>query len=255
MSQYEKIRNVIFAFYVTVFLLVIFPSGESVSACTNIDAGDWLSYNVVSASDTINDFYGTFPPGTYYGNWSVVIDDIISFNITSVQDGVVNGTLFFGNALENETFYNVRNMDTAFGLGLGIYPWNGGFLANSSDWDNIMSSIQATNTTVTIVDNYNHPIEGDLNTYSVIHFNTSDYYGQFSNFYYHKESGVLLKALTSFGLYELEISLNATNLELDPYIETVKTNIPLIIYSIFLLPALSMIKKKGSNNLFFNHYI
>jgi len=223
---------------------VIFFSNYSVSANIEVSSGDWLSYDVVTASDTINDFYGTFPPGTYYGAWSVAEEDRINFNVTSVHDGVINGTLFFGNELDNVTFFDVRNMDTAFGLGLGIYPWSGGFLANSTGWDNIISSVVGTNTTVTQIESYDHTIARKQNAYSVIHFNTSNYYGQYSSFYYHKSSGVLLKALTSFGLYELGISLNATNLELEHYAETVTTISPVVLFSIILLPALSLLKRK-----------
>lgn len=235
---------------VITYLFVIFLSNYSVSANVGVSSGDWLSYKVVSASDTVNDFYGTFPPGTYYGAWSVVADDSIIFNITSVHDGVTNGTLFFGNELDNVTFYDVRNVDTAFGLGLGIYPWSGGFLANSTDWDNILSSVVDTNTTVTQIESYNLTIAGMQNSYSVIHFNTSNYYGQYSSFYYHKSSGVLLKAFTSFGLYELEISLDIANLEINPYTETpytetVTVSMFILLLSIISLPALSMLKRKS----------
>lgn len=207
-------------------------------------SGDWLSYEVIGASDTINDFYGTFPPGTYYGNWSVEAGDVIDFNITSIQDPSINGTLFFGNENDNITFYDVRNIDTAFGIGLGIYPWNGGFLAESSDWDAIITSVQGTNTTVTHIDYHEHILKGMEVTYSIIKFNTTDYYGQFSNFIYHKESGILLEAYTSFGLYELEISLTATNLSLETNISTETTDLYVILPFIFFVPIFSLVKRR-----------
>lgn len=231
-----------------VFLFNLADTGF-ISATTGINSGDWLSYDVINASDTINDFYGSFPPGTYFGNWSVISGDFINYNLTSVLDGVLNGTLFFGNEINNVSFFDVRNTDTAFGLGLGIYPWNGGFFANSSNWGNILSSIDGTNTTVNHMGGLNFTINEIQNTYSVIHFNTSNFYGQYSSFYYHKDSGVLLKAFVSFGLYELDISLCATSLFLEPYSEppnTETTNMSLIVFlsSIFLLSAVVGLKKK-----------
>ncbi len=229
-----------------IYFLILILSNNNTSANLEVNAGDWLSYEVVSASDTVNDFYGVFPPGTYYGAWSVVVDDNVHFNITSVEDGVINGTLFFGNELENVTFSNVRNIDTSFGLGLGIYPWNGGFLANSTDWDNIIQSIEGTNTTVTHIDNYTCTYEGEQEAYSVVHFNTTNYYGQYSSLFYHKSSGILLKAFSSFGLYELEISLSTSNLVLEVYSESVTTSLIVTIFPILTITAIYILMKKRS---------
>lgn len=219
-------------------------NGNAISAEIELGPNDWLSYTVVNASDTVNDFFGSFPPGTYFGNWSVLSGDEMNFNVTSVTEDTINGTLFIGNELDNVTFTDVRNIDTSFGLGLGIYPWSGGFFADSSDWDGISTLIQGTNTTVTSIGCYEYTFEKEQTTISVIHFNTTNYYGQFSSFYYHKATGILLKAYTSFGLYELEITLNVTNLNLETQncAETSTTNTFLI--SFILFSVIYLIKKK-----------
>ena len=113
-----------------------------------MDNEDWLKYQVLASSDTENMFFGNWPPGYYYGNWSVMLDDLIMFNVTSVISSEINGTLYLGNTVNHTIFYDVRNVDVAFGLGLSIYPWNGGFIANESDWDNIELQVQGTNTTI-----------------------------------------------------------------------------------------------------------
>ena len=231
---------------ITICFLIFFLNANNTLAYFKVSTGDWLSYNVVSASDTINDFYGVFPPGTYYGAWSVIVEDNVIFNITSVEDGVINGTLFLGNEIENITFYDVRNIDTAFGFGLGINPWNGGFLANSTDWNNIIESIEGTNTTVTYIDDYNHTYKGEQEVYSVVHFNTTNYYGQYSSLIYHRSSGVLLKAFSSFGLYELEISLNTSNLELEVYTETVTTDLLVVLVPFLAIAVTYNLMKKKS---------
>ena len=154
----------------------------------------------------------------------------------------INGTLFFGNDLKNTTFVDVRNIDTAFGLGIGIYPWNGGLIANSSDWDNIISSIQGTNTTSEQIDKYIYSIAGVRQT--VMHFHTENYFGQNSSFYYHKESGALLKAYTAFGLYELEIFLGNTSLVVNPFVEPEPTSTYLFLSSFCLLSIAYMFRKK-----------
>lgn len=227
-------------------ILALSQSSNLPSAAVEVIPGDWVSYQVVNASDTVNDFFGTFPPGTYYGNWSVIPGDKIDFNVTSVQEGTINGTIFFGNEMDNETFTNVRNIDTSFGLGLGIYPWNGGFFADPADWDNVISSIEGTNTTVTYVDCYNLTIGAEQKTYSILHFNTTNYYGQFSNFYYHKTSGVLLGAFTSFGFYELEIILDDTSLYLETSScsETSTTNLVIVSLALLILPVIYITKKR-----------
>ena len=228
---------------IIILLLALALLNTSNSAANvNITPGDWLSYEVYTSSNTVNDFYGA--SFAYYGNWSVIVGDEINFNITSVQESVINGTLFLGNELQNTTFTDVRVIDTAFGLSIGIYPWNGGLIANSSDWDNIISSIQGTNTTFEEINQYIYSISGVRETYTVMHFNTVNYFEQNSSLYYHKESGVLLKGYTAFGLYELEILLGNTSLTISPYTEPESTNIYLFLSSLGLLSTALIIKKK-----------
>ncbi len=230
------------------FLLIIFNSNP-ILANPNLKTDDWLSYSVLSASETTNAFFGNFPPGTYYGEWSVVDGDNINYNITSVRENEINGTLFLGNVSNNVTFFDVRNIDVAFGLTLGIYPWNGGFLANASNWETIQTLIQGTNTTVTEIDNFNHEIEGEQHFYSVIQFNTSNYYGQFSLLHYHSTSGVLLRASTSYSLYELSISLSSTSLELEVQTQTAGTKLVSLLPIMLLILAFPIFRRRNSRGI------
>ena len=208
----------------------------------NLDIENWLSYNVISASDTINVFYGNFPPGTYFGEWSVTKGDKIIYNITSVNNFEINGTLFLGNESSNKTFTNVRNIDIAFGLTLGIYPWNGGFFADSSNWNNIQNLVQGTNTTIREIKKYAQEIQEELKYFSVIMFNTSNYYGQYSLLYYHRTSGVLIKASTSYNLYALNISLTSTNLVLET--QTADIDLSFLFSILFCLLSIRLYRRK-----------
>ena len=245
----KNFQSLKIGFIATLLLLLSVQVTANALPKVLINVDDWLSYDVVSASETINDFYGNFPPGTYFGNWSVISGDKINYNISSVQEAEINGTLFFGNLDVNYTFTDVRNIDVAFGLGLGIYPWSGGFLADASNWDNIISSIDGTNTTVNQILGLNFTINKLQKQYSILHFNTSNFYGQYSSFYYHRDSGVLLNAFVSFGSYELNISLNSTSLELEPYKEPATTDtahmgLVMFISSIFLISTVSIFRRK-----------
>ncbi len=212
----------------------------------NLNDEDWLKYQVLASSATENMFVGNWPPGHYYGNWSVIPEDWIMFNVTSfIPSSEINGTLFLGNMLNNTKFYDVRNIDVAFGLGLSIYPWNGGFFANESDWDNIEVQVQGTNTTISDLSNFEHTLNGTLNSYEVKVFNTQDYYGQNSSLYYHTDTGVLLKAFTSYGLYELNITLISTNLEINPTMQTTGFGLSLAIVSIAFIPILLLSRRKN----------
>jgi len=217
---------------------------NNISSFANLENGDWLKYQVNASSDTINDFYGNWPPGTYYGNWSVVPEDQIMFNITSIQGDEINGTLFIGNKINNSIFYNVRNIDIAFGLGLSIYPWFGGFLAEESNWDDILSDIQNTNTTAEQLSDYEHSVNNITNIYEVRRFDTEDYYGQFSEFYYHISTGILLRAYTSYGAFELNISLVSTSIEIDSYTAKTAKNFTSVLIVIVLISSILLIRKK-----------
>ena len=245
--KYDK-ANKILIFYLCVIFLYMLTFFSLTSIATNIElgVGDFLTYEVLESSGTENVFYGTWPPGTYFGNWSVVPNDQILYLITSITETDINGTLFLGNAFTNSSFYNVRNVDLAFGLTIGIYPWNGGFYANSSDWENIESQIQQTNTTIDEISNFEQIINGENEVYEVILFQTSDYYGQFSTLYYHSSTGVLLKAHTSFGLYELSIELISTNLEIESQTKTVFMDLSSLLV-IFTLISFFKIMEKRSN--------
>ncbi len=231
-----------------VIFLCMFTIFSLTTASSNIglEIGDLLTYEVLESSGTENVFYGNWPPGTYFGNWSVVPNDQIRYSMTSITETEINGTLFLGNTMTNSTFYNVRNVDLAFGLTIGIYPWNGGFFANSSDWENIESQVQQTNTTIDEISNFEQNINGENKSYEVTLFQTSDYNGQFSALYYHSSTGVLLKAHTSYGLYELSIELISTNLEIESQTKTVFMDISSLLV-IFPLISLFRIMKKRSD--------
>ncbi len=236
---------------ILVMVIVILISFYSILLTSNgfpqklsLDNEDWFKYQVLASSDTENMFFGNWPPSHYFGNWSVEPEDLIIFNVTSVSLYEINGTLFLGNIVNNTEFYNVRNIDVAFGLGLSIYPWNGGFFANESDWDNIELQVQGTNTTINNLSNFEHTLNGVLNLYEVKVFNTQDYNGQNSSFHYHSDTGVLLKAFTSYGFYELNITLVSTNLEINSIIQTTGFGFSLTIISIALLPVILLFRKK-----------
>jgi len=231
--------------FVSVFLISLFLitnfSFSAAAVSTELEVGDWLIYEVLESNDTENVFYGAFPPLTYFGNWSVVVGDKIIFNLTSVTEESINGTLFFGNDMTNTTFTNVRNVDAAFGLTIGIGSWNGGFCANASDWSNIQSTIQSTNTTTEEASNYEHSINENPKFYDVMKFDTKDYFGQFTTLFYHKTNGVLLKAVTLFGSYNLSIEIISTNLEIEGYTKRVSMDLSMILLILPLTPLFKLV--------------
>ena len=175
-----------------------------------IEIDEWVDYTVLESSNGTNFFYGAWPPGYYFGNWNISKGEHIHYAVTSSDIIGINGTLTIG----NYTFNDVRNIDVASALALSIYPWNGGFFANSSDWSAIKTQVEKTNTSIEESSNLEHKIN-DLNQYfDIIKFNTTNYYGQNSLFYYDKESGILLCAKSCFGNYSLNISLSLSSLEL-----------------------------------------
>jgi len=194
---------------------------KNVKSSSFLQIGDWLEYEVTGSSNTTNLFYGAWPPGYFFGNWSVSVGEKISYSITSINNISINGTLIIG----NYTFQNVRNIDIASALAISIYPWNGGFIANSSDWDNIEDVIAETNTSMTKFSNYETLINGSSRFFDVELFTTTDYYGQNSLFHYDGVSGILLGATTSFENYSLEISLILTSLDLGSPTKTVTVNL------------------------------
>ena len=194
-------------------LLVVVSSTFCVSqinSASYVKIDEWVDYTVLESSNGTNFFYGAWPPGSYFGNWSISKGEHIKFTVSSSDIIGINGTLTIG----NYTFNDVRNIDAASALALSIYPWNGGFFANSSDWLAIKLQIEETNTSIEESSNFEYKIN-DVNRYfDVIKFNTTDYYGQNSLFYYDKESGILLRAKSYFGNYSLDISLWLSSLEL-----------------------------------------
>ena len=233
-------------FLISFYFILLTSNGFSQKL--SVDSNDWLKYKVLASSNTENMFVGNWPPGHYYGNWSVEPEDLIIFNVTSVNPYEINGTLFLGNTINNTEFYNIRNVDVAFGLGLSIYPWNGGFFANESDWNNIELQVQEANTTIDNLPNFEHTLNGILNSYKVKFFNTQNYYGQNSSFHYHSDTGILLKAFTSYGSYELNITLVSTSLEIDPNIQTTGFGFGLTIVFIPLFSVILLLKRKYLNN-------
>lgn len=176
----------------------------------SISSGNWVEYIVLDSSDTTNMFFGAWPPGDYLGNWSVSQNEIISYEITNDTTDELEGVLVIGNYI----FENIRNIDVASALAISVFPWAGGFFANFSDWTEIAISIEETNTTMVLVEDYIQTINDTLYTFDVYEFNTENYYGQFSQFRYIAESGILLSAFTSFWDYTLNISLSSTNINL-----------------------------------------
>ena len=81
--------------FLTISFLVTSFSVPAASIPVELEVGDWLIYEVLESNETENVFYGAFPPLTYFGNWSVVVGDKIVFNLTSITEESINGTLFF----------------------------------------------------------------------------------------------------------------------------------------------------------------
>lgn len=229
----------IFTLFISVSYLTSISGSTSSIA---LQPGDWLQYSVFDSSESVNLFYGAWPPGEYYGNWSAKVGDNIFFNISSVTKTSINGTLSIGDYV----FSNVRNIDVASALSLSIYPWLGGFFANASDWDNILSSITGTNTTVTLNSSYVKEINNQLFTFSVKIFNTTNYYGQYSTFYYDELTGVLLEGQTSFGSYHLGLRLVSTSLftQQTSNTSTFPTSFSNILYLISALIPIMVLKRR-----------
>lgn len=214
-------------------LNVIFSSLVSSNQNLSLKLGDKVEYTILDASDTTNFFYGAWPPGDYYGDWGVSQNEQIIFEITNDTSNEMEGILVLG----NYTFNDIRNIDVASALALSIYPWNGGFFANASDWTSIAESIENTNTSVTLIEDYAQNINDDDYTFDIYEFNTDNYYGQYSLFRYDVESGVLLNAFTSFGYYHLNISLSSTNIDMQGTVTNMITYyfLPTVISFIFVV--------------------
>ena len=186
----------------------------------SITIDDWVEYTVLDANNETNAFYGAWPPGYFFGNWSISKGEIIRYTVTTSNVLGINGSLSLG----NYTFSDVRNIDAASALLLSIYPWNGGFFANTSDWILVKNLIENTNTSIEERSNFAHVINNQNKFLKVIEFNTTNYYGQSSLFYYDKFSGVLLYAKSCFLDYFLNITLMSTSLELGSLTTTLTWN-------------------------------
>ena len=198
----------------------------------NLKSGNIVEYAILDSSETTNLFYGAWPPGNYYGNWSVCQSEKIVYEITNDTADEMEGVLVLG----NYTFNNIRNIDVASALALSVYPWNGGFFANTSDWTGITEMIENTNTSMTLIEDYNQTINDDDYALDIYEFNVEDYYGQYSLFRYDVESGILLNAFTSFGAYYLNISLSSTNIDIQGMITNAITYyfLPAVVSFIFI---------------------
>jgi len=228
---------VLFSFTLISILFITPIASEAVTV------GNWLCYKVVESSETNNYFYGAWPPGEYYGNWSVEIGDLIWFNITSVSVDCINGTITLGSF----TFHNVRNIDVASALVISVYPWYGGFITNSSAILSEANDFRACNTTVSVINDYYQEVNDHNITIAAIKIETLDYYGQNSLFYYSSSTGILLKAYTSFGDYSLGIELIKTDIALKlENSEKLLMNFWLVVLLIVIIP---IVKRKRSQNI------
>jgi len=220
-------------FVILCILNVIFSSIVTSNQNLNLKSGDIVEYTILDTSETTNLFYGAWPPGNYYGNWTVSQNEKVVYEITNDTANEMEGIVVLG----NYTFNNIRNIDVASALALSIYPWNGGFFANASDWTGIAAMIENTNTSMILIENYEQTINDDNYMLDIYEFNVENYYGQYSLFRYDVESGILLNAFTSFGYYYLNISLSTTNI----YIQNMMTNgityyfLPAVVSFIFIV--------------------
>lgn len=212
---------------------IIFSSAITGNITLNLKTGDIVEYTIIDASETINFFYGAWPPGDYYGNWTVSQNEKIVYEITNNTVAEIEGSLVLG----NYTFNNIRNIDVASALAFSVYPWNGGFFANTSDWTSITEMIENTNTSMTLIEDYEQIINDDDYTIDVYEFNVEDYYGQYSLFRYDVVSGILLNAFTSFGSYYLNISLSLTNIDIQNTMTNAITYyfLPIVVSLIFIV--------------------
>ncbi|MBA7585274.1 hypothetical protein ES708_27249 [subsurface metagenome] len=203
----------------------------------DIDIGDTVTYNVVTSSETTNAFWGSWPPGTYFGDWSVSASDNVSYTILGDIDTDYVGNIQLG----NYTFENVRDVDLASGLVISIYPWNGGFFANFSDWDSIESSVVSANTTIENKNDYNLVINGEQHTFNAKIFHVQNYYGQYSDLYYDTTTGLFLNGTSSFGNYSLSLVLSKTTFEVELISVKAYLDFQLILIT---LPVLIILKKR-----------
>ena len=236
----KLVRFVIIATIMCLLLFSTMPFGVVLGI--NVSPGDWVEYAVTDSSETENMFYGAWPPGTFYGNWTVSEGDEIWFNVTGVSSTDINGTLKLG----SYTFSNVRNIDVASALALSIYPWLGGFFADVSNWNKISNDISGTNTTLTYNVSYVQVINGKETVFSVNVFNTTNYYGQFSLFYYDSNTGLLLAGFTSFGSYRLGLKLLATSLFIEEI--TTQATLPNVIFLLMTLVPIVLFRTKRKNS-------
>jgi len=236
MRAVPSFRSLVFFVFLSVIISV--SSFSSFASFTAV-AGDWLCYTVTSSSSTLNSFYGAWPPGQYFGNWSVNIGDLVYFNITSVSSDSINGTLQLGSYI----FSNIRNIDIASALVLSVYPWYGGFLTNTSQLLSNKDSFLSLNTTIYTINTYYQEINGQNLSIPIVVVSVSNYYGQNSLFYYSFGTGILLNATTSFGNYSLGLILKRTNMIVIPSTSSERLN--LIISSVsFALLVLTLSTKK-----------
>ncbi len=196
-----------------------------------VQSGDYFRYNVISSSNTTNIFYGAWPPGNLFGNWSVKPGDILLFNVSIVNETTIKGNITIGNS----SFINVRNIDIANALLISIYPWLGGLIVNE-EWSEIENKIEETNTTSTRINNYSFISNGIQKSFSAIIFNTTNYYGQYSILIYDYDTGILLSVDTSFGNYHLAMNLSDTSIKIgeDKIIKTTLFSTLTIIGVLFL---------------------
>ncbi|MHA1304039.1 MAG: hypothetical protein ACTSQE_09760 [Candidatus Heimdallarchaeaceae archaeon] len=206
----------------------------------NFTVNDYLGYTVISSSNSTNAFFGAWPPGHYFGDWNVTIGDTVWFNITSITNTEINGTLVLGDSI----FSNVRNIDVASALAFSIYPWLGGFIANASDWSTIEQTIEGTNTTVTVEENFEIIINSNHRLTTVRKFVVNNYYGQYSELIYDNNTGVLIKGYSSFGGYSLGVEIDKTSIEIGK--EKTKSLIytPMVGVLAFLLLIKTRIKRR-----------
>ncbi len=214
-------------------LNVILTSVVTGNQSLNLKSGNMVEYTILDSSETTNLFYGAWPPGDYYGNWTVCQNEKIVYEITNDTADEMEGIIVLG----NYTFNNIRNIDVASALAVSVYPWNGGFFANASDWTGITEMIENTNTSMTLIEDYNQTINDDDYSLDIYEFNVEDYYGQYSLFRYDVESGILLNAFTSFGAYYLNISLSSTNIDIQGMITNAISYyfLPAVVSFIFIV--------------------
>ena len=221
-------------------LIALFVSPFALGSGVNINSGDWIQYIVTDSSESENMFYGAWPPGKFYGNWTVNKGDEVWFNVTSISSTSINGTLKLGSYL----FSDVRNIDAASALALSIYPWLGGFFADVSNWNKIFEDVSGTNTTLSSNVSYMHVVNGKNCVFSVNIFNTTNYYGQISLFYYDSKTGLLLAGFTSFGNYKLGLKLVATSLLTEEVTTTAKLSNVIFLLLTLIVPAMNRVKHK-----------